>query len=63
MDFLQECINFATFPELLTLLLNVEALEDNEVVTIQGVRHVARISDPKNRASLEKAENVDQVNR
>ncbi|XP_056636959.1 uncharacterized protein LOC130901183 isoform X2 [Diorhabda carinulata] len=52
--FTQECINLVTAPELLTLLLNVEALEDNEVVTVEGVRHISRIVDPKHRAYLEK---------
>ncbi|XP_064212913.1 uncharacterized protein LOC100142603 isoform X1 [Tribolium castaneum] len=50
----QECINLVTYPELLTVLLNVEALEDNEVLTVEKIRHISRIVDPKNRASLEK---------
>ncbi|XP_063903078.1 uncharacterized protein LOC135122663 isoform X2 [Zophobas morio] len=52
----QECINLVTYPELLTVLLNIEALEDNEVLTIERVRHISRIVDPKNRACLEKLE-------
>ncbi|KAL3282245.1 hypothetical protein HHI36_005438 [Cryptolaemus montrouzieri] len=52
----QECINLITFPELLATLLNVEALEDNEVLTIENVRHITRINDPKHRANLEKLE-------
>ncbi|KAK9888526.1 hypothetical protein WA026_000776 [Henosepilachna vigintioctopunctata] len=52
----QESINLLTFPELLSTLLNVEALEDNEVLTVENVRHITRISDPKNRATLEKLE-------
>ncbi|KAK9703626.1 Poly (ADP-ribose) glycohydrolase (PARG) [Popillia japonica] len=50
----QECITLATFPEILCVLLNVEVLEDNEVLTIEKARHVSRIADPKNRATLEK---------
>jgi poly(ADP-ribose) glycohydrolase len=52
----QECINLVTYPELLTVLLNVEALEDNEVLTVERIRHISRIVDPKNRACLEKLE-------
>ncbi|KRT79940.1 hypothetical protein AMK59_6474, partial [Oryctes borbonicus] len=50
----QECVTLATFPEILCVLLNVEALEDNEVLTIERARPVSRIADPKNRANLEK---------
>ncbi|XP_060518862.1 uncharacterized protein LOC132697396 isoform X2 [Cylas formicarius] len=57
----QECICFATIPELLITLLNVEALEDNEVVTIQGVRHICRITDPKHRATLERLEDIREL--
>lgn len=59
----QECINLVTFPELLIILLNVEALEDNEVLTIEQVRHMSRIVDPKNRACLEKLDPPQQVNK
>uniref|UniRef100_A0A6P7FKF7 poly(ADP-ribose) glycohydrolase n=1 Tax=Diabrotica virgifera virgifera TaxID=50390 RepID=A0A6P7FKF7_DIAVI len=52
--FTQECINLVTAPELLTILLNVEALEDNEVLTVENVRHISRMVDPKHRAFLEK---------
>ncbi|KAG5866492.1 hypothetical protein JTB14_004014 [Gonioctena quinquepunctata] len=52
----QECLNLVTVPELLAVLLNVEALEDNEVLTIERVRHISRISDPKHRAFLERLE-------
>lgn len=57
----QECVNFMTIPEMLTVLLNVEALEDNEVVTIERARHVSRISDPKNKANLEKLDKAREV--
>ncbi|KAJ8971140.1 hypothetical protein NQ314_000872 [Rhamnusium bicolor] len=58
----QECINLVTAPELLTILLNVEALEDNEVLTIEKVRHISRISNPKHQANLEKLEAPREVN-
>lgn len=57
----QEAISFATIPEMLTVLLNVEALEDNEVITIERVRHVARIADPKHKAKFEKLDNARDV--
>nr|CAI5833228.1 unnamed protein product [Callosobruchus analis] len=57
----QECINLVTMPELLTVLLNVETLEDNEVLTIERVRHISRILDPKHRATLEKMETPQEV--
>lgn len=50
-----------TIPELLTVLLNVEALEDNEVLTVERPRHISRISDPKQRATLEKIETPQEV--
>lgn len=50
-----------THPELLTVLLNVEALEDNEVLTIEHIRQVTRIVDPKTRACLEKLEIPQEV--
>lgn len=46
---------------MLSVLLNVEALEDNEVVTIERARHISRIKDPKNRATLEKLEAAENV--
>ncbi|XP_033219409.1 uncharacterized protein LOC117174413 isoform X2 [Belonocnema kinseyi] len=49
----QETIHLNTHPELLTAMLSVEALEDNEVLIVEGVRHISRINDPKNRASFE----------
>ncbi|CAH1104562.1 unnamed protein product [Psylliodes chrysocephalus] len=57
----QECINLATAPELLTILLNVESLEDNEVLTVEGVRQVSRMVDPKHRAFLEKFERPNEM--
>ncbi|XP_075235452.1 uncharacterized protein LOC142332733 isoform X2 [Lycorma delicatula] len=49
----RECIQYCTCPELLVMLLCCEALEDNEVVTVEGVLQVARISDPRNKARIE----------
>ncbi|KAJ8940164.1 hypothetical protein NQ318_019373 [Aromia moschata] len=57
----QECISLITAPELLSILLNVEALEDNEVLTVERVRHIARISDPKHRANLEKLDTAREL--
>ncbi|CAH1183134.1 unnamed protein product [Phaedon cochleariae] len=59
--FAQECINLVTAPELLAVLLNVEALEDNEVLTVENVRHISRITDPKQRALFEKIESPKQI--
>lgn len=50
---LQECVQFCTAPELLTLLPWVEALEDNEVMLVDGVLQVARVADPRRRAEFE----------
>ncbi|KAK9299294.1 hypothetical protein QLX08_007647 [Tetragonisca angustula] len=43
----------ATHPEMLVAILSVEALEDNEVLIVEGVRHISRINDPRNRAIFE----------
>lgn len=51
-----------TMPELLTLMLSVEALEDNEVVTVHGARQIGRITSPKRPAALfEKLDNPKTV--
>lgn len=52
-----------TAPELLTVLLNVEALEDNEVLTIERARYISRISDPKQKANLETFDTAQKVRR
>lgn len=57
----QECISLVTFPEILSVLLHVEALEDNEVLMVEKPRHISRILDPKNRACLEKIEVPRQI--
>lgn len=43
----------ATHPEILATLLSVEALEDNEVLIIEGARQISRINDPKHRSTFE----------
>ncbi|XP_050083800.1 uncharacterized protein LOC126570243 [Anopheles aquasalis] len=48
----QESIQFCTFPELLAVLLYVEALEDNETLQIENAHHVARIVDPRCKGPL-----------
>lgn len=51
----QECLEFTLFPELIAVLLYVEALEDNEVVFVENVRQFNRISiDSNKRPFLEK---------
>ncbi|XP_011496990.1 PREDICTED: uncharacterized protein LOC105361492 [Ceratosolen solmsi marchali] len=49
----QETIQIATHPELLAIILSVEALEDNEALIVEGLRHISRIQDPKHRATFE----------
>lgn len=38
---------------MLVAILSVEALEDNEVLIVEGVRHISRINDPHNKAIFE----------
>ncbi|XP_076685378.1 uncharacterized protein LOC143377687 isoform X2 [Andrena cerasifolii] len=52
-DVTQETVHIVTHPEMLAAILSVEALEDNEVLIVEGVRHVSRIHDPRNRATFE----------
>lgn len=52
---------FATIPELLCVLLNVESLEDNEVLTIENVRRLGRVLDPKKKATFTSLENSLKV--
>ncbi|KAL1132149.1 hypothetical protein AAG570_010106 [Ranatra chinensis] len=49
-----ECIQMITCPEMLAILLCVEALEDNEVMSISGVLQVSKIIDPKGNPTFEK---------
>lgn len=46
---------------MLSVLLNVEALEDNEVLTVENVRRTSRIGDSKHRACLEKLDTSNKV--
>jgi len=46
-------MQFCIQPELLAILPYVEALEDNEVLSVDGLLQVARISDPHNKAIFE----------
>lgn len=57
----QESMCMACVPELLAIMLHVESLEDNEVVTVEKVRRVSRIVDPKNRATLEKLREAEEI--
>ncbi|XP_070531013.1 uncharacterized protein [Cardiocondyla obscurior] len=52
-DVTQETVHVATHPEMLAAILSVEALEDNEVLIIEGVRHMSRINDPQHKAIFE----------
>ncbi|KAJ9579494.1 hypothetical protein L9F63_004842 [Diploptera punctata] len=49
----QECIQFCIQPELLAILPYVEALEDNEVLSVAGILQVSRITDPHHKAIFE----------
>lgn len=49
----QECVQFCIQPELLVILPYVEALEDNEVLSVDGLMQVARITDPHKKAHFE----------
>ncbi|KAG5680221.1 hypothetical protein PVAND_009745 [Polypedilum vanderplanki] len=50
----QESIQLFTHLELLTILLFVERLEDNEVLLVENVMHTSRVIDPKGKALFEK---------
>ncbi|CAK9832118.1 Poly(ADP-ribose) glycohydrolase [Anthophora retusa] len=52
-DVTQETVHIATHPEMLAAILSIEALKDNEVLIVEGVRHISRINDPRNRAIFE----------
>lgn len=43
------------------MLLNVEALEDNEVLTVEKTRQISRIKDAKKKATLEKLSGTIEV--
>lgn len=41
----QECLHLSVVPELLPVLLHMEALEDNETILVENVRQMGRIVD------------------
>ncbi|XP_072935833.1 uncharacterized protein [Epargyreus clarus] len=49
----QESLSMFMMPELLPAMLSVEALEDNEVLKVEGVRMFSRISDKKQKPNVE----------
>ncbi|KAM3966526.1 uncharacterized protein ACR2FA_012063 isoform 2-T4 [Aphomia sociella] len=49
----QESLSLFMMPELLPAMLSVEALEDNEVLKVEGVRMFSRISDRKHKTNVE----------
>lgn len=54
---------FALYPELMAILLYVEALEDNEVVFVEDVRQVHRIMTDSNKQKyLEPLDEPRKVN-
>ncbi|CAG5101746.1 Similar to Parg: Poly(ADP-ribose) glycohydrolase (Rattus norvegicus), partial [Cotesia congregata] len=57
----QETVHIATHPEMLAVILSVEALEDNEVLIVDGARHVSRINNPKQKATFESIPNPNPV--
>ncbi|CAG9575972.1 unnamed protein product [Danaus chrysippus] len=49
----QESLTMFMMPELLPAMLSVEALEDNEVLKVEGVRMFSRISDQRQKNHIE----------
>ncbi|KAJ2943800.1 hypothetical protein O0L34_g8120 [Tuta absoluta] len=49
----QEALSMFMMPELLAAMLSVEALEDNEVLKVEGVRAFSRICDKKQKTKIE----------
>lgn len=49
----QESLSMFMMPELLPAMLSVEALEDNEVLKVEGVRMFSRISEKKQKTKIE----------
>lgn len=49
----QECLEFTILPELIAILLYVEALEDNEVVFVENLRQINRLVDSSKKPFLE----------
>lgn len=48
-------------PELLPAMLSVEALEDNEILKVEGVRMFSRISDKQQKNNIELLEKPKTV--
>lgn len=48
-------------PELLPAMLSVEALEDNEVLKVEGVRMFSRINEKKQKGNIELLEEPKKV--
>ncbi|XP_077293936.1 uncharacterized protein LOC143916623 isoform X2 [Arctopsyche grandis] len=57
----QESIMLCMMPDILAILLSIEALEDNEIIAIEGARRFARITDTKQKWRLEILPNPQQV--
>lgn len=49
----QESLSMFMMPELLPAMLSVEALEDNEVLKVEGVRMFSRICDKRQKTKIE----------
>ncbi|CAK1548425.1 unnamed protein product [Leptosia nina] len=58
----QESLSMFMMPELLPAMLSVEALEDNEILKVEGVRMFSRISDKKSKPNLELLSEPKTVN-
>ena len=58
----QESMHFSTFPELLAILLYVEALEDNEAIFVEGARQLNRfMMDSNRKVNLEELDESRKV--
>lgn len=57
----QESIIMTQFPELLAVLIYVEALEDNEALIIENARQVSRIINTKDKVIFEQLEEPQKV--
>ncbi|XP_062528590.1 uncharacterized protein LOC101742248 isoform X3 [Bombyx mori] len=57
----QESLSMFMMPELLSTMLSVESLEDNEVIKVEGARMFSRIYDRKQKATLELLEEPKKV--
>lgn len=57
----QESLSMFMMPELLPIMLSVEALEDNEVLKVEGVRVFSKITDRKQKGSIEFLEEPKKV--